>query len=218
MFSDESVFDRSGSDSVSSNVYNLVIGLTLLWGFALNALMVHFIPISAIQSIPMWIFLVGYFVSCIAGCLLFESSDDAFLSFIGYNLVVVPFGFVLNLVVSHYEPNIVFNAILVTGVVTAVMMFMSTLFPSVFEKLGRTLTIALLITIVVELIMIAVTGHSATWIDWIVVVLFCGYIGVDWYRANNIPKTVDNAVDSAASLYMDIINLFVRILSILGKK
>ena len=218
MFSDESVFDRSGSDSVSSNVYNLIIGLTLLWGFALNAVMIHFIPVSIIQSIPMWIFLVGYFISCIAGCLLFELSDNAFLSFIGYNLVVVPFGFVLNLVVSHYEPNIVLNAILVTGAVTAVMMFMSTLFPSVFEKLGATLTIALLITIVIELIMIAVTGHSATWIDWIVVILFCGYVGVDWYRANNIPKTVDNAIDSAASLYMDIINLFVRILSILGKK
>jgi len=29
---------------------------------------------------------------------------------------------------------------------------------------------------------------------------------------NKIPRTLDNAVDSAASLYMDIINLFLRIL------
>ena len=40
--------------------------------------------------------------------------------------------------------------------------------------------------------------------------------GFDWARANAIPKTADNAVDSAASLYMDIINLFLRILMILA--
>ena len=55
-------------------------------------------------------------------------------------------------------------------------------------------------------------------IDWIVVVIFCGYVGVDWGRANQIPKTVDNAVDSAAALYMDIINLFLRIVRILGRR
>ncbi len=47
---------------------------------------------------------------------------------------------------------------------------------------------------------------------------FCGYIGYDWGRANQIPKTMDNAVDSAAALYMDIINLFLRILRIMGRK
>lgn len=54
--------------------------------------------------------------------------------------------------------------------------------------------------------------------DWIVAAIFCGYVGYDWGRANNIPKTLDNAVDSAAALYMDIINLFLRILRILGRK
>ena len=47
---------------------------------------------------------------------------------------------------------------------------------------------------------------------------FLGYIGFDWSRANSIPKTLDNAVDSAASLYMDIINLFLRILRIMGRR
>ncbi len=54
-------------------------------------------------------------------------------------------------------------------------------------------------------------------IDGAVALLFCGYIGYDWARANQIPKTVDNAIDSAAALYMDIINLFLRILRIMGR-
>lgn len=41
-----------------------------------------------------------------------------------------------------------------------------------------------------------------------------GYIGYEWARANSIPKTVDNAIDSAA-LY---INLFLRLVRILGRR
>ena len=48
--------------------------------------------------------------------------------------------------------------------------------------------------------------------------IFCGYIGLDWNRAQMYPKTVDNAIDSAADIYLDVVNLFVRILSITGKR
>jgi FtsH-binding integral membrane protein len=56
------------------------------------------------------------------------------------------------------------------------------------------------------------------WLDWAVVLIFCGYIGYDWGKAQRQEKTIDNAVDSAAAIYMDIINLFLRILRILGRK
>jgi len=60
-------------------------------------------------------------------------------------------------------------------------------------------------------------GANLGIIDYIVVLIFCGYIGYDWARANACAKTVDNAVDMAAELYVDIINLFIRILSILAR-
>ena len=98
------------------------------------------------------------------------------------------------------------------------MMCLGTLFPAFFQKISGVLTIALLLVIVVELIEIFIFNTHHGILDWIVVLIFCGYIGYDWGRANQIPKTVDNAVDSAAALYMDIINLFLRILRILGRK
>ena len=52
--------------------------------------------------------------------------------------------------------------------------------------------------------------------DWIAAGLFSLYIGYDIYRSQNYPKTLDNAVDSALDIYMDIANLFVRVLQILG--
>jgi FtsH-binding integral membrane protein len=72
--------------------------------------------------------------------------------------------------------------------------------------------------VIAELVMIFVFGGSPDIMDWIVAVLFCGYLGYDWARAQSIPKTLDNAIDSAASIYMDIIILFIRILEIMGRR
>nr|WP_267869172.1 Bax inhibitor-1 family protein [Shewanella electrodiphila] len=199
-------------------MYNLVIGLTLCWGFGVNWWMVTNISPEAIASVNSWVFFIGYFASCFLGIYLFSSSDKPIVSFIGYNFVVVPFGFIINLVVSQYDAALVSEAIRITGLVTIGMMCLGTLFPAFFSKIAGALTIALLLVIVVELIEIYVFGIHHGILDWIVVLIFCGYIGYDWGRANQIPKTVDNAIDSAAALYMDIINLFLRILRILGRK
>ena len=49
--------------------------------------------------------------------------------------------------------------------------------------------------------------------DFIVALIFCGYIGYDWAEAQTKERTLDNAVDSVVDLYLDIVNLFLRILS-----
>lgn len=98
------------------------------------------------------------------------------------------------------------------------MMLLGTLFPRFFQAIYAGLVAALFGVLVIELFQIFVLGIHSNWIDWAVAIIFCGYIGYDWGRANQIPKTIDNAVDSAAAIYMDIINLFLRILRILGRK
>lgn len=220
MDSENSVFDRMTTDDpiVGAGIYNLVIGLTLIWGFAVNYWMVTNIDPEAIASVNPWIFFIGYFASCFFGIYLFQKSSNPVVSFIGYNFVVVPFGLIINMVVSQYDPELVTEAIRITGLVTIAMMCLGTLFPAFFQKIAGALAIALLLVIVVELIEVFIFNTHHGILDWIVVLIFCGYIGYDWGRANQIPKTIDNAIDSAAALYMDIINLFLRILRILGRK
>lgn len=220
MDSENSVFDRMTTDDpiVGAGIYNLVIGLTLIWGFAVNYWMVTNIDPEMIASVNPWIFFIGYFASCFFGIYLFQKSSNPVVSFIGYNFVVVPFGLIINMVVSQYDPELVTEAIRITGLVTIAMMCLGTLFPAFFQKIAGALTIALLLVIVVELIEVFIFNTHHGILDWIVVLIFCGYIGYDWGRANQIPKTIDNAIDSAAALYMDIINLFLRILRILGRK
>lgn len=220
MDSENSVFDRMTTDDpiVGAGMYNLVIGLTLIWGFAVNYWMVTNIDPEAIASVNPWIFFIGYFASCFFGIYLFQKSSNPVVSFIGYNFVVVPFGLIINMVVSQYDPELVTEAIRITGLVTIAMMCLGALFPAFFQKISGALTIALVLVIVVELIEVFIFNTHHGILDWIVVLIFCGYIGYDWGRANQIPKTIDNAIDSAAALYMDIINLFLRILRILGRK
>lgn len=217
---DSSVYIRTRVEGalVSDATYNLVIGLVLCWGFLINWVIVKFVDYSWLSNIDIRLFFIIYFASCFLGVYLFNHSTEPVISFIGYNLVVVPFGLVINLVVNNYDPALVIQAIQVTALVTIMMMIFGSLYPKFFQKIHSTLAIALLLVIIIELVQIFILHIYQDWIDWAVVLIFCGYIGFDWGRANRIPKTIDNAVDSAAQIYMDIINLFLRILRILGRK
>ena len=216
----KAVRDRAETEhaTVSVATYNLVIGLVLCWGFLVNWLLVHYIDPARVVGIDIRLFFLGYFGSCLYGAYLFNKSKEPAISFIGYNLVVVPFGFVLNIVVHRYDPDLVLQAIQLTASVTIMMMVAGSLAPEFFRNIQSSITMALLCVIVVEIIQIYVLSMHSDWIDWAVAILFCGYIGYDWGRANRLPKTVDNAIDSAAEIYMDVINLFVRILRIMGRK
>lgn len=202
---------------VSDRLYNAIIGAVLLWGFLVNAFMCTYLSEEFMQWEPLAVY-IGYFISCLLGIALVHKSKSALISFIGYNFIVVPIGVVLSIALTQYDPDLILRAVVATAIVTGVMLIASTLYPQMFLGLGRTLTFALITVIIVQIVMALFFHTSSTVFDWIVVMIFCGYIGYDWSVANQYQKTVDNAVDSAADLYLDIINLFLRILRIMGKK
>ena len=82
--------------------------------------------------------------------------------------------------------------------------------------MGTALFVALLVSLVAEIIAVFM-GYGGDLFNWIFVVLFSLYIGYDWHRAQMYPKTIDNAIDSALDIYLDVINLFIRLLEIFGK-
>lgn len=205
---------------ISDRMFNFILGSMLLYGFAMNWYLVSTIPIETIKAIPQWKILVGYIVSAFAGIILYNSSDNPILSFIGYNLVVIPVGVVLQLILSSYsyDPNIVVQSVQLTTVVTFGMIVMGTLFPAFFKGIASMLFISLLMAIIAELVLMFVFKLNLKIMDFIIAIIFCGYIGYDWAKAQESEKTVDSAIDGAANLYLSIINLFIRILSIMGKK
>ena len=147
-------------------------------------------------------------------------SDKPLISFLGYNLVVVPFGLVITAAVEAYGgvgSEIVMYAFLYTLVITLGMTGAVLAFPELFAKLGGALLGVLIGLIVCELVLL-ILRISQTVTDWVAAGLFSVYIGYDIYRSQQFAKTVDNAVDCALDIYMDIAHLFIRILRLLARK
>lgn len=106
-------------------------------------------------------------------------SQSPAMSFLGYNLVVLPLGAMLSIVLQGYSTQIITYAFGVTGLVTALMICLSVAFPNFFLSIGRGLFISLLCVFIVELLLVLIFRMNFVIIDFAVVLIFCGYIGFD---------------------------------------
>lgn len=209
---------KQGETEISERAFNLIIGLILAWGFGLNYLMVSLfgdqIALWAARTNP-FVYLIGYIALVFMGSAMIASPSPA-MSFVGYNLIAVPVGVVVCTVLVGVDPDIVRTSVLLTAIITLSFMIASLLFPGFFLSLGRVLFFGLLATLVGELVTMLFFRRGFVY-EWIYAGIFSLYIGYDWARANTCARTVNNAVDLSASLYLDIINLFLRILRIVSR-
>ena len=209
-----------GEVEISERAFNLIIGAMLLWGFFLNYVTVAAFGrqvMAMVYGMNPVVFLIGYFVLVLAGNALVVKGGPA-LSFVGYTMIAAPIGILVCMSVQGIPVDTVKSAVLITAVVTLSFMIAGTLFPGFFLKLGRVLFFSLLFTIVGSLIcMLLFRGQGYRVYEWLGAGIFSLYIGYDWARANTCARTVDNAIDLSASLYLDISNLFRRILSIMSR-
>ena len=212
---EERMHQQLADDSkiISAPIYNFVIGMMLLYGFVMNAVLTASAG-NIVASINPIVFIIIYFVCGIIGSIIVKASHKPIFSFLGYNLIAVPIGAVLTLIIPEYPVQQIISAIVIVACVSAGMMVASMIFPHVFSKMGPALFFSLLFAILAEIIA-SLLGYRGDLFNWIAVVIFSLYIGYDWNKAQNYPKTIDNAIDSAVDLYLDIINLFIRILDLL---
>ena len=200
---------------ISDAKYNMIIGGLTLYGLVMNIVLCA-VAGNFVASIDPMVLLIGYIVCCLAGSLMSAFSHNPVVSFIGYNLVAVPIGALLSLIIPTYDSGLIMSAIGATAVVTLAMIALSISFPSFFNRLGGVLLASLLIACLTAFIF-SLFGLGGDVFNWIFVIIFSLYIGYDWNKAQRYPKTLDNAVDCALDLYLDIINLFIRLLRILSK-
>lgn len=212
------VFERSGSDIMTRNAFYFVMGCILAWGFTATYMVSEMTAdwrpgVLMVLLVGLGLPLLGIFIS---------ASNLALVSFIGFNLVVIPFGAILGPALAQYEvtqPGVVSEAAKLTGSVTGVMALSGLLFPNFYRSIGGALfgaLTALLIILIASMFVPALMGFTV--IHYVAAGLFALYIGFDMWRASEIPSTLDNAVDVCIALYLDIINLFLWILKILAHK
>ncbi len=213
------VWEGYGDDTMSRRGFYLALGCILTWGFFVTHLMSQ---ATATWKPDLITFLAVGLAVPIIGILISSFSNNAIVSFIGFNLVVVPFGAILGPLLAHYElaqPGLVERTALLTAMVTGLMGLSGLMFPQFYRNIGGALFMALLCLLGVRVLQLFVPGlQNVGFIDYLAAGLFALYIGFDMWRASEIPANLDNAVDVAVSLYLDILNLFLNLLSILSKK
>ena len=209
------VWGRSGVDTMTRNAFYFVLGCILAWGFVFTNIMVS---ITADWHPGLMEMLGVGLVIPIIGVFLSAWSNNPLLSFIGFNMVVGGISAIIGPVLAMYEmqmPGVVERAATMTAFVTAGMGVSGLLFPNFYRSIGGALFGALLVLVLVSFARLFIPViQEVGIIDYIAAGLFALYIGFDMWRASEIPATLDNAVDVAVSLYLDIINLFLYLLRI----
>lgn len=216
VFSNEKRYSASGK-LISDKAFYFTVALTLLFGFAVNAVEVFFFYDFFITMNPI-VFLIAYVVLYIAGSLINVLSKNPVLSFIGYCMVVLPLGAILSIYVPAVGISAVRSAFLATALISVIMALLAVMYPKFFYSIYMTVLVCLSVALVCQLIA-CICGLSAfyAWVDWLVVVLFACYIGIDISLAQGRPKTVDNAITSACALYIDVIYVAIRLMRIFSK-
>ncbi len=204
---------------ISLRTYNVILTVTVLYGLVFNAILCRgTIANFFLEKVNPLVFFIGYFVCVIAGVFISQKSDNPFVSFIGYNLICLPVGVVVSeaIYLGGYDPSVVWHAIITTAGVTVIMVAAGILFPQFFAKIGSILFFGLMGIIIGFVISFFIPGVNLA-VTILSAGLFSLYIGYDVYRSQQFPRTVDNAIDCAIDIYLDVINLFLDLLRIFGR-
>lgn len=210
--------DYDLNDVIDRQKYNMIMGGVVVYGLVINLILCKAVP-NVYDYINPIAFLILYLVLAIGGTVISAKSSNPIMSFIGYNMVVVPSGLVVSMSVQIYggmDSAIVSQAFTYTLCISGIMIAASMLWPAAFETMGKYLFMGLIAVLIGSVIGMFFSG-GFTVVSWFGALIFSLYIGYDFYRAQQYTPTLDNAIDCALDIYLDIINLFLRLLRILGR-
>lgn len=163
-------------------------------------------------------FVIACYVVPFAGIIIMALAGREHLGLmvVGYCMVTLTLGFLMAIVLTEYTAASIQRAILITAIIAISFATLGFAWPQLFRRILPICMIALSIMIIIELVMMFL-GIPSGWNDWIVIVIFCGLIGYDFYQAATDEPTVDNAIWYACEIYLDLINISLRVLNITGR-
>jgi len=218
------VWNRRGPGTLTRNVFMLLYSMFTVLGMVFTGLCSTIsygwhLSGWAILGLALLTLAVGW-----VGIGIAVASDDPKVSLLGYGLVTGSLGIFLGPVLAQYTVLSIINVLFITGTITVVFGLVGAIFPRSLESwtpwLFGTLLVLLLGQFTIPflaLLGLPVSG-ALSFLDWIGVALFTAYVIYDVNRACRVEPTVDNAIDCAIDLYLDIINIFIRLLSQTGTK
>ena len=208
----------SRAKEMSPRAYNLAMSALIFLGFCAMGAGAYFTSTMSFARMMMsgaaLPLVFGSFILTIVGMVMMSaaaSKQSVGLSLVGYVIFASTFG------LANYDLPTINTAFIATAAITFVFGALGVTFPKFFQRVYGIGFGILLATILVEIVLMFM-GVSQSITDLIVIVVFAGFIGYDTYVATTVPPTLPNAVLMASNLFVDIINVFLRILNILGRR
>lgn len=216
----DSVWERRGYSTMSKALYSVLICAFTLLGILVTGIAAY---LTQNMKLAWYMYLILVAVT-FGGTFLTIKSDNPMLSFLGYMLVTIPFGLIMGPLVAQYTSASLMSVLFITAVVVAVLGVIGAIIKKDLAKWLPYLLVALIVLLVGYFIL-PIAGlfglpieKPLGWLDWIAIVVFCFMVVFDWNRAMRIPFTLDNSIDSALSIYLDFINIALRLLGRTGSK
>lgn len=208
---------------ISRRLYNAVLAGLVVLSFAVMAACSYitstadFIIFVARNPI---LYTVVSLAASIVGIVVMSvgrSKESLVLGGVGYALFTLSFGFTTSFALSAYSLESLSTAFAATAAIMVVFGLAGFMFPRFFAKIQGVLCVALLAIVAVELVLMFMgVGQNIT--DIAVILIFCGFIGYDVYQSQMVAPTLTNALWFAVDLYLDIVNVLLRLLSIFGNR
>ena len=204
--------------TLSKRAYNVAIGVHLLVGLIVTYFLALRMPyiFPEIYHVHPIVFSIGFLLVGLAGGHIAARGNYA-LSILGYALNILAFGTLLSFVTILYPVQFIVLAALLTTVIVLTMTVAAVIFPNAFLSMGKTLFIALIGLVVAEFVSLLMGLFYPNIFAIIGIFIFSLFIGYDWARGQQYPSTASYACFTALQLYLDIINLFLKILRLLGR-
>lgn len=219
--SDNPVFDKgcTGKDELSLRHYISAISFFTVYGLGITTLVAYMTMKWEMSFIL--ILILGFIVPFI-GIKIALDTDEWSMSLFGYTLVVLGFAVIMGPFVNHYTSGTVIAAFMATCAVSVVLSIAGILYPRSLESLGGYLfggLFALIFVRIGQLILVSLGMYQYSFISVVeygAAFLFSLYIVYDWNRGLRMAHTLSNSVKTALGIYLDIINLFISLLRLMG--
>ena len=211
------------SAALSRRAYNLIMGGLVILGFAVMGACAYLTTTSGFLEaiyanyLPV---MLGSTVLSVAGIFtLFAGMkrEGLGLPLLGYALVVGSLGFTTGLILPFYSLPSIANAFVGTTLIAVLFTLLGAAYPSFFARIQGVAVAALFALLLVSVVGV-IAGMDMSWLDYVMIVLFCGFIGYDTYRAQQCEPTVKMAILNAVNIWLDLINVFIRLLRIVGDR
>lgn len=205
-------------DDIGEGTFNLIFALTTMFGMAVYGVFIALFLTVKLTTLPIIALVVVAFAGCFVAC-----SDIIPFKAIGLAMIAGGLGAVTGPYVNQFKLASVTEIAGATVLMTLILGAIGWIYPKSFASWGTSLfvlLIALLVLLIFAPIVYSALGlplkglmHA---LDWVGIILFSAYLLYDFNRARDLPKSVDNAMDCGISVFLDVANIFVRLLELFG--